>query len=77
MHALKLQVSDSVYDTLMRYLGNYQVSDVRILNDDYQSFPDREHLDEEYMKLKKGESEFVTMSELDCAVEKIISKHES
>ncbi|MBN1340175.1 MAG: hypothetical protein JXA03_12675 [Bacteroidales bacterium] len=77
MQTIRLRVNDKVYRNLMWFLERFRKDEIQVINEDSEFISMQEYLKEELKLLENGQSEFLTLEELDHELEKTIQKYEA
>lgn len=75
METIKLKVSKRFYNQFMAIIGKCDPKDLQIVNDHYDEA--KSYLDKQLKELESESAEFMTLEELDDALEKVISQYEN
>jgi len=76
MKIINLKINDRVYKYFMWFLERFDKDEIQIINEDDEFLSVKEYLRKELDNLEKGEAEFISIDELDNALEETIRKNE-
>lgn len=77
MQTLKLRVSDKVVKNLMWFLRRFNNDEIQIINEKNEFLSVQKYLENELCEVEAGNSEFISLEDLDNHLEKTIRSHES
>ena len=76
MQTLRIRVSDSIYNNLMRLLGNFKKNEIEVITEDEKYLSVQNYLQKEFNEIKEGNVIYHSVEDLDNNLEDIIKKHE-
>ncbi len=77
MHTLRLRVSEKVVRNLMWFLERFNKDEIQVISESNEFLSVQKYLEQELMEMETGNSEFISLEELDNHLEKTIRSHES
>lgn len=75
METIKLKVSKRFYHQFMAIIEKCNPQDLQIVDDSYED--SKSYLDNQLKELESGSAEFISLEELDNALERVISQYDN
>lgn len=72
MHTIQLKINDKVYDRFLWLLSKFNKEEVEIISEDQDFQATRNCLQKELDEIKNGNANFISQSELESRLDKII-----
>ena len=76
MQTIRLQVNNTTYKQLMRFLSRFNKEELQIINEDQEFLSVQNYLQNELLNIEHGNAEFISLSQLDAELEDTIQKYE-
>ncbi|MEM9685663.1 MAG: tRNA pseudouridine synthase A [Bacteroidota bacterium] len=76
MSAIRLKISDTVFDKLIWLLSKFNTDEVEIINEDSEFLETQNYLDKELKEILEGQAHFLTLDDVEHQLEHTIKKHE-
>ena len=77
MQTIRLRVNDEIYKNLMWFLGRFDKDEIQVIKENNQFLSIQEYLKNELEQVELGNSEFISLEELDNQLEETIRRYES
>jgi hypothetical protein len=77
MQTIRLRVNDKVYKNLMWFLERFKKDEIQVINENSEFISIQNYLKGELDQLESGNSEFVTIDQLENDLEQTIRKYEA
>ncbi len=77
MQTIRLRVNDEIYKNLMWFLGRFDNDEIQVIKENNQFLSIQEYLKNELEQVELGNSEFISLEELDNQLEETIRRYES
>lgn len=77
MQTIRLRVNDKVYKNLMWFLERFKKDEIQVINENSEFISIQNYLRGELDQLESGNSEFVTIDQLENDLEQTIRKYEA
>jgi len=76
MHIIRLNISDSIYQKVIRFLGSFNPDEIQVIQEDRDFISIRQYLQDELHKVEEGTAEYITLEKLNHDLESTIRQHE-
>jgi hypothetical protein len=76
MHTIRLRVNDKIYKHLIWFLGRFSKEEIQVIQENSEFLSIQEYLKKELHSIEEGTAEYLTLEDLDKALESSIRKHE-
>ena len=76
MQTIRLRVNDEIYKNLMWFLGRFDKDEIQVIKENNQFLSIQEYLKNELEQVELGNSEFISLEELDNQLEETIRRYE-
>jgi len=77
MQTIRIRVNDKIYKRLLKVLSRYNYEDIQIIEENDNFISTQQYLIKELEKLKKGDSGFIDINQLEDDLETTIRKYEA
>jgi len=77
MQTIRIRVNDKIYKRLLKVLSRYNYEDIQIIEENDNFISTQQYLIKELEKLKKGDSGFMDINQLENDLETTIRKYEA
>jgi len=77
MQTIRIRVNDKIYKRLLKVLSRYNYEDIQIIEENDNFISTQQYLIKELEKLKKGDSGFMDINQLEDDLETTIRKYEA
>jgi vacuolar-type H+-ATPase subunit E/Vma4 len=77
MQTIRLRVSEKIIGNLLSLLSRFNKEEIEIINEDDEFVSVQNYLKGELRKLEEGKATYITLEELDRALEEKIKGHEN
>ena len=74
MQTIRIRVNDKIYKRLLKVLSRYNYEDIQIIEENDNFISTEQYLIKELEKLKKGDSGFMDINQLEDDLESVIRK---
>jgi len=74
MQTIRIRVNDKIYKRLLKVLSRYNYEDIQIIEENDNFISTQQYLIKELEKLKKGDSGFIDINQLEDDLESVIRK---
>jgi vacuolar-type H+-ATPase subunit E/Vma4 len=77
MQTIRLRVSEKIIGNLLSLLSRFNKEEIEIITEDDEFVSAQNYLKDELRKLEEGKATYITLEELDRALEEKIKGHEN
>ncbi|MBN1200039.1 MAG: hypothetical protein JXA23_11850 [Bacteroidales bacterium] len=76
MHTIRLNISDSIYQKVIRFLGNFNPDEIQVIQENRNFLSIQQYLQDELNKVEEGTAEYINLEQLNHDLESTIKQYE-
>ena len=76
MQTIRLQLNNSSYKQLMKFLQGFNKEELQIITEDNEFLSVQNYLQKELLSIEEGKTEFINLDQLNLELEDVIQKYE-
>lgn len=76
MHTIRLNISDSIYQKVIRFLGSFNPDEIQVIQENRNFLSIQQYLQDELNKVEEGTAEYITLEKLNHDLESTIQQYE-
>jgi len=76
MQTVRLQLNNSSYKQLMKFLQGFNKEELQIITEDNEFLSVQNYLQKELLSIEEGKTEFINLDQLNLELEDVIQKYE-